>query len=132
MKYSIAQLIDLPQLQQLMETLHEATGINHALIDNDSVVHTAVGWQEICTDFHRVNARSCERCLESDRYILEHLKDGPYVGYRCPQGLYDYATPVIVEGEHLANVFTGQMLHEPPDLDFFRRQAGEFGFDETR
>lgn len=131
MKYTVAELIDLPQLQCLMETLYRATGINHALIDNDSVIHTAVGWQEICTHYHRVHPRTCERCLESDRYILDHLGSGPYVGYQCPQGLVDYATPVIIEGEHVANIFTGQMLHEPPDIEFFRRQAREFGFDEA-
>lgn len=131
MKYPIGELIDLPQLQRLMETLYEATGINHALIDNDSVVHTAVGWQDICTKFHRVNPLTCARCLDSDRYILEHLHEGPYIGYRCPQGLVDYATPVVIEGEHIANIFTGQMLHAPPDIEFFRQQAREFGFDEA-
>lgn len=130
MRYAISELIDLPQLQQLMDSLYRATGINHALIDNDSVVHTAVGWQDICTKFHRVNPTSCARCLESDRYILAHIHEGPYVGYRCPQGLVDYATPIVIEGEHIANVFTGQMLHEPPDVEFFRRQAHDLGFDE--
>lgn len=131
MKYALDQLIDLPQLQQLMETLYKATGINHALIDNDGVVHTAVGWQEICTKFHRVNPETCARCLESDRYIQEHLLEGPYAGYHCPQGLMDYATPVVIEGEHIANVFTGQMLHEPPDVEYFRQQAHQYGFDEA-
>lgn len=130
MKYRLAELIDLPQLQKLMESLHQATGINHALIDNDGVVHTAVGWQEICTRFHRVNAETCAKCNESDRHIQRHLRDAPYVGYRCPQGLVDYATPVVIEGEHIANVFTGQLLHQPPDVEFFRRQAKRYGFDE--
>ncbi|MCE5180660.1 MAG: PocR ligand-binding domain-containing protein [Betaproteobacteria bacterium] len=131
MKHRIEDLIDIPQLQKLMDDLNRATGINHALIDVNSKVLTAVGWQKICTDFHRVHPATCARCLESDKYILSHLDDGPYVGYRCPQGLTDYCTPVIIEGEHLANLFTGQMLHEPPDVEFFRKQAAEFGFDET-
>ena len=44
MEYQISELIDLPQLQTLMEALHAATGINHALIDNESNVLTAVGY----------------------------------------------------------------------------------------
>lgn len=130
MKYHISQIIDLSQLQILMESLYRASGINHALIDNDSNVLTAVGWQDICTKFHRVNPLTCSRCLESDLYILKHLHEGPYVGYRCPQGLVDYATPVFIEGEHVANVFTGQMLHEPPDEEFFKNQARKFSFNE--
>lgn len=131
MKYALDQLIDLPQLQRLMETLFAATGINHALLDNDGKVLTAVGWQEICTRFHRVNPETCARCTESDLHIQEHLQEGPYVGYSCPQGLVDYATPVIIEGEHIATIFTGQMLHEEPDVEFFRQQAHRYGFDEA-
>jgi signal transduction histidine kinase len=130
-KYHISQLIDLARLQHLMDALFRATGINHALIDIDSNVLTAAGWEEVCTKFHRTCPGTLVRCQDSDRYIAGHLSDGPYVGYRCPNGLVDYATPVVIEGEHVANVFTGQMFHEPPDLDFFRRQAAEFGFDEA-
>lgn len=130
MKHQLSELIDLSALQGLMESFHRATGIKHALIDNDGRVLTAAGWEPVCTEFHRANPQSCERCQESDRYILNHLHEGPYVGYDCPNGLVDYATPVIIDGEHVANVFTGQMFHTPPDLEFFRRQAAEFGFDE--
>lgn len=113
-----------------MESLYRATGINHALIDNHSRVLTATGWEQVCTDFHRRNARTCERCEASDRYILDHLHDAPYVGYECPNGLIDYAVPVVIDGKHVANIFTGQMFHSPPKLDFFHRQADEFGFDK--
>ncbi|PJA33201.1 MAG: hypothetical protein CO187_02325 [Zetaproteobacteria bacterium CG_4_9_14_3_um_filter_53_7] len=130
MNIDLSKIIDFAALQKLMESLYKATGINHALIDNNSNVLTAVGWQPLCTDFHRVNPKTCDRCLVSDRYILEHLNDGPYVGYECPNGLVDYCTPVIIGGEHVANIFTGQMFHEPPDLAFFQRQAKTFGFEE--
>ena len=129
MKYQISDLIDLPALQKLMDSFYEATGIIHALIDNDSRVLTASGWEPVCTDFHRENPRACQRCEASDRYVLDHLHDGTYVGYQCLNGLNDYAVPVVIGGEHLANVFTGQIFHAPPDLDFFRAQAAEFGFN---
>ena len=130
MNKDLSKIIDLPALQKLMESLYKATGINHALIDNNSNVLTAAGWQPLCTDFHRVNPKTCERCLVSDQYILKHLNDGPYVGYECPNGLVDYCTPVNIGGEHVANIFTGQMFHEPPDLEFFRKQAKAFDFEE--
>ena len=42
------------------------------------------------------------------------------------------ATPVMVGGKHVGNLFMGQFLFgdEEPDYDFFRAQAREFGFDE--
>lgn len=132
MTYHLSELIDLDALQALMESLYRATGIVHALLDNDSQVLTSAGWQAVCTNFHRVNPRTGQRCRESDRHILGHLNDGPYVGYECLNGLVDYATPVVIEGKHVGSIFTGQMFHAAPDLGFFLRQAKEFGFDSPR
>jgi diguanylate cyclase (GGDEF)-like protein/PAS domain S-box-containing protein len=129
MNHPLSELIDLVALKALMESLYRATGINYALIDNDSRVHVAVGWARLCTDFHRANPSTCQRCEASDRHILNHLRDGPYIGYDCPNGLVDYATPVVIGGEHVANVFTGQMLHAQPDMARFASQAAQFGFD---
>jgi PAS domain S-box-containing protein len=56
----------------------------------------------------------------------------PYAVYDCLNGLVDTAAPIMVGGQHVANVFTGQFLTKPPDLDFFRRQARQFGYDEAR
>ena len=41
------------------------------------------------------------------------------------------AVPIIINGVHLATLFTGQFFYEDekPDLEFFRAQAEEFGFD---
>jgi PAS domain S-box-containing protein len=131
MTYHLSELIDLAALQALMESLYRATGINHALLDNDGTVLTSAGWQPVCTDFHRVNPRTSQRCRESDCHILHHLNDGPYVGYDCLNGLVDYATPVIIEGKHVGSIFTGQIFHAAPDLGFFLRQAQEFDFDTS-
>ncbi len=49
----------------------------------------------------------------------------------CENGLVDGATPVIVRGKHLASLTTGQVLFEKPDVERFRRQAKEFGYDEA-
>ncbi len=129
--YRIGQLIDIPQLQGLMDSLYQATHLANAIIDMDGKVLSAAGWQRICTAFHRVHPATCARCLESDRHLFSQLGEDSYTGHRCPNGLMVYYTPVVIEGKHLANLFIGQIFHEPPDLDFFRRQAAEFGFDEA-
>jgi PAS domain S-box-containing protein len=43
----------------------------------------------------------------------------------------DFATPIIIEGQHMATLYMGQVLYAPPDEGYFRRQAKEYGFDET-
>ncbi|MCK5148265.1 PocR ligand-binding domain-containing protein [bacterium] len=43
------------------------------------------------------------------------------------------SSPVLIEGEHLATVFTGQFFYSPPNEeieDFFKKQAQSFGFEE--
>lgn len=125
----LADLIDLPRVHKLLESLHRATGVSHALIGCDGEVHAAAGWQEICVRYHRSHPDTCIRCHESQGRIADCRGDAPYIGYRCPQGLMDYAVPLMVDGAHIATLFTGQLLHEPPDLGFFEAQARACGFE---
>lgn len=129
-KYQLSQLVDLTELQGLMEAFYRATGINHALLDLDGQILTSVGWQTLCRRFHHTHPVSCKRCLVNKPVVWKCVDNQPYVGHRCRNGLFDYATPVVIDGEHVANIFTGQLLHQPPDLTRFRKQAREFGFDE--
>jgi diguanylate cyclase (GGDEF)-like protein len=130
MNYPLADLLELAQLQELMESYYLATGINHALLDLDGAVLSAVGWQTICKPFHHAHPTTCQRCLVNQCEPWRPVAGRPYVGHRCGNGLFDYATPVVIDGEHAANIFIGQILHQPPDLARFQKQARRFGFDE--
>lgn len=131
MKYKIQDLINMKQFQSLQDRLNEIYPFPSAIIDNAGEILTATAWQDVCTKFHRQNMECAKECIKSDQYILEHLSEAnPAVSYRCPHGLIDNAMPLIVDGEHLANFFTGQFFLEKPDLDFFRKQAAKYGFDE--
>jgi|GEM_PF-1825615 len=130
MQKRFADLVDIQALQQLMDSLHAAIGITSALVDKDLTVLTATGWQDICTKFHRVNPETLQKCKQSDSYIAENIYRGSYVGYRCQNGMLDYACPIIIEGEHLATLFIGQFFSEAPQEEFFRQQAKKYGFDE--
>jgi diguanylate cyclase (GGDEF)-like protein/hemerythrin-like metal-binding protein/PAS domain S-box-containing protein len=130
-KYS--DLIDVPQLQALMESLARVTGVANAMIGVDGTVIAKAGGQQACNEFHRQNPETCARCLESDTALAESMTQGrPYAVYSCLNGLTDTASPIIVNGEHVANIFAGQFLTGPPDLEFFRRQARNEGFDEEK
>ncbi len=131
MDYTIDQVLDIELLQSIQDKLNEINPFPSALIDPMGRILTATAWQDICTKFHRVHPESEKECIISDQYIRNHLdKANPAVSYTCPHGLVDNAIPIIVEGKHLANFFTGQFFLEPPDLVFFRKQAKRFGFDE--
>lgn len=134
MKYTFKDLIDLPRLQELTDELYNATGIPSSFATTDGEILTGSGWQRICTDFHRVNPLSRQKCIDSDINIRKKLYEGDsFVIYECPHGLTDAILPVLIEGRHIANLLSGQILMLPPDKskeDFFRKQAQKFGFDE--
>ncbi len=131
MSYSLKELLDVSRLRQLLDYLDEISSMPSAILDTEGNVLTASGWQDICTKFHRVNPDTHKKCIESDRRIEVKLSEAPqHVVYRCPMGLVDAAVPVVIDGEHLGNVFTGQLFLEPPDEAFFVMQARQYGFDE--
>ena len=131
MTLRLQDFIDMEQFQGLQDRLNEIYSFPSAIIDNDGNVLTATAWQDVCTKFHRQNAECEKECIKSDQYILSHLHEAnPAVSYQCPHGLVDNATPIIIDGVHYGNYFTGQFFLEPPDTDFFRAQAQRYGFDE--
>ena len=127
----LQDLLDLPALQELLDSLNEACGFTTAIIDCQGNVLTASGWQEVCAQFHRLHPVTREFCRQSDCHILEHIDRGERsASYRCPMGLIDSATAIVIDGEHLGNAFIGQLFLEKPDLDYFRSQALTYGFEE--
>jgi len=135
--YRFEELVDLTRLKELMAGFYDLTGLPSTIIDLDGNILTTqdgrwvgVGWKRICLDFHRVNPLTAARCVRSDVELSQQARQGGACYYSCLNGLVDAAFPILVDGEHLANLFTGQFFLEPPDRDSFRRQAAEFGFDE--
>jgi signal transduction histidine kinase/ActR/RegA family two-component response regulator len=129
-EYKLQDVLDIGLFQTLQDKLNEIYSFPSAIIDNEGNILTATAWQDICTKFHRVHPVSNQECIKSDQYIMAHLGEAnPAVTYRCPHGLVDNATPIIVGGKHLGNFFTGQFFLEPPDMDFFKTQAERFGFE---
>ena len=131
MKYKLQDLIDIDHFQNLQDRLNKIYSFPSSIIDNEGNILTATAWQDICTKFHRKNSEAALLCIKSDQYIKDHLHGAnPAVSYRCPHGLVDNATPIIINGIHYGNFFTGQFFLEEPNIDFFRGQAKKYGFDE--
>lgn len=130
MSYHISELLDLESLQSLLDSLDEINSMPSAVLDLEGNILTATAWQDICTGFHRVHPEVLKKCSDSDVHFLEIIRKGAtHVIYTCPQGLVDAAVPIIVDGEHVGNVFVGQLLLTPPDKSFFANQACKYGFD---
>ncbi len=134
-RYSFKELIRLPRLQELTDDLYRATGIQSTVVSTSGELLIRSGWQPICRNFHRKHPRAERECIESDLRVGRRLAEGvSLIVYRCPRGLMNAAAPIMIEEEHVATVYAGQLFTEPPTEEreaFFRRQAREFGFDEA-
>ncbi len=128
----LADIIDAPAIQSLMDNFHELAAIPMSIIDLKGRVLVGVGWQEICTKFHRVNPETCRHCIESDTLLSSGIPPGESRLYKCKNNMWDIATPIMVGGKHVGNVFSGQFFFDNELLDHeaFRSQAGRYGFDE--
>ena len=135
--YELASLIDLDRVQRLCDGLSAAFDLTLAVLDLSGNVLIATGWQDICTRYHRENPETLQGCLESDlrinRRLVEGLDKSEHYAYRCSNGLWDVAFPLVVAGEHVANVYTGQFFFEDDDVDreAFAERARRLGFDEA-
>ena len=129
----LADILDSEQVQSLMDSFYALVGMAMAIIDVKGKVLVGVGWQDICTRFHRVHPETLKCCVESDTQLTAGVLPGEARLYKCKNNLWDASTPIIVGGQHLGNVFTGQfcLSDEPLDYELFRAQAAKYGFDEA-
>lgn len=132
MKTKVIDLIDFEKVNVLLEGFNQSTGFVTAILDLEGNVLSKSGWRKICTDFHRVNPGTAQRCTISDTVLAGEMDRGEkYHCYKCLNGLIDVAVPIVIKGDHIANLFSGQFFFEQPDYNYFKKQAAQFGFNEA-
>ena len=133
MIYNFNEIFNIDELKQLCENFTQLTGTVTAILDLEGNIYVETGWQPICSQFHRINNETEKRCHESDTMLAEQLQKGEkYNIYKCKNGLTDVAMPIIVGDKHIGNFFTGQFLTEKPDIEYFKKQAQTYNFDEQK
>ncbi len=130
----LPDIVDLDALRSVMTDLHALVPIPMAVVDLAGRVLVGVGWQDACTKFHRVHPETSRHCTESDTQLTADVPPGDFKLYRCKNGMCDVATPLMIGGHHVGNLFIGQFFLEddPPDRERFRAQAARYGFDVNR
>ena len=133
MKTNIRQLIDFEKVDALLEGFNKSTGFVTAILDLEGNILSRSGWRQICTEFHRLHPATSGNCAISDAVLANKMKEGePCHLYHCLNGLVDVAVPLMIQGEHVANLFSGQFFFEQPDKEAFKSKAVKYGFDEQK
>lgn len=118
--YRFSDLADIPKLQELMGSLYWLTNVAIGVIEADGSFLFCAGWNNVC------HSAACGPCSCQAR-IASGLDPVSYTCHRCPTGMLHYASPIVVEGQHLASVYIGQFFTEPPDADAARLHAAQRG-----
>jgi diguanylate cyclase (GGDEF)-like protein/PAS domain S-box-containing protein len=128
----LTDIIDKPALQSLINDFYNLTKIRISLLDIEGKVLVSTGDEEICRRFHHKHPKTAMHCQESNTQLTRDISEGTFKAYKCRNNLWDIATPVVIEGKTLGNLFLGQFFYddEPINYEFFRVQARQYGFDE--
>ena len=129
---ALEDILNVAELQAMMDEFYRLTRISSAIIDLQGKVLVANGWQDICTRFHRCQPETWKNCIESDTVLSKGAAPGTYKSYHCKNMMWDMATPIVIGGEHIGNMFLGQFFFddEAPNVNTFKQQAALYGFDE--
>ena len=130
----LTDLIDKPALQSLINDFYNLTKIRISLLDVEGKVLVSTGDEEICRRFHHRHPGTKMHCQESNTQLTKDIPEGTFKAYKCKNNIWDIATPIVIEGKTLGNLFLGQFFYddEPIDYEFFRAQARQYGFDEHK
>ncbi|HOQ44618.1 MAG TPA: PocR ligand-binding domain-containing protein [Bryobacteraceae bacterium] len=128
----LADIIDTAAIQSLMDDFYALARLPMAIIDLKGSILVGVGWQDLCTKFHRRHHEACKNCIESHTHLKAGVAPGEWRLYKCKHNLWNAATPLILGGRHVGNLFLGQFFFDDDVVDYelFRSQALRYGFDE--
>lgn len=115
---NLNDILDIEVFQKIQDDIAEATEMSIITVDYKGKPATK---HSKCSEFCKFMRSSkfyfelCERC--DSRGGLEALRiEKPYI-YKCHKGLVDFATPIIINGQHLGSVMAGQVLIDDEDID---------------
>lgn len=119
----LAEIIDARAIQSFVDDFYKLAHIPIGIIDLKGNVLVGVGCRDICTN--RVYPEACKHCVESDTKLSRGALPGEFKLYKCKNNMWGTATPIIVGGQHVGDIFLGQFFFEgePVDYKFFRSQS---------
>lgn len=131
MNIKLTDLIDVKTLQEIQDGFAATTGMAALTTDEKGNALTkGSNFTDFCMNLTRKSPAGCKRCEQCDADGgKQALRMGKAVAYRCHGGLYDFAAPIMLNGEMIGSFIGGQVLPEKPDENAFRKIAKELGID---
>jgi len=107
---SLLDLVEVERLDEILDKLTIATGVSCIITGVDGgPLAKAHNFTSLCSKYCRSTPEGIKKCCQSDQYggkVSAQKKE--FVIYECfNAGLLDCASPIIVNGYHIASVLLG-------------------------
>lgn len=130
---NLLDLVDKETLDEILDAFNEVCGIGSVIADVEGrPLSGEKNFTKFCAKYCRGTEEGRKKCYASDAFggEMSLTQQEPYV-YNClNSGLIDCATPIIVEGYHLANLNGGQVLEGPIPEEVAIARAKAIGIDD--
>jgi PAS domain S-box-containing protein len=130
---SLLDLVEVEKLDEILEKMTIVTGVSSIITEVDGRPLTKPhNFSSLCSKFCRSTPEGIKKCQQSDQYggkISAEKKE--FVIYKCfNAGLLDCASPIIVNGYHIASVLMGQVLDKKIERDVAIQRARTIGIED--
>ncbi|WMJ80544.1 PocR ligand-binding domain-containing protein [Clostridium sp. MB40-C1] len=107
---NLKDIIDVEVLQNIQDRLAEITGLAYNIVDfKGNPINNYSNFSEFCKKM-RSTKEGMKTCCDTNAHagLEAAIRQKPYI-FKCPAGLVDVATPIIVNNNYLGAVFFGQV-----------------------
>lgn len=129
-KNLLLEFIDINVLTELVDNFNALTGLRVGITTTDPDEHIIrVGWTDICKKYCQVSQKTKQQCEINLSSVCPSPSLGEMLFNKCSNGLILASTPIFIDGQLVAYLFSEQVLTSPPDISFFKDKAIQCGFD---
>lgn len=130
----LLNFIDIKTLKDILDAFTETTGLMANIVDIEGKsIFSRKNLSKCCKFCQLIYSmeNGLPRCRSAYKRAGKQaaMFGEPYI-FRCPSGLIEWASPIIVEGEHLGTLICGQVLMWKPE-EFFWIELREMNQELT-
>ncbi|MGG7076552.1 PocR ligand-binding domain-containing protein [Clostridium sardiniense] len=114
----LKNLIDIDLLESIQNRLAEITGLAFNIVDfRGEPMNEYSNFCDFCKEM-RSTEEGMKLCYEANAHagLEAAIRQKPYV-FKCPAGLVDVATPIIINNHYIGAIFFGQVRTNNDEID---------------
>lgn len=129
MKNSLAELVAISDIQEILASFHASTGISIEILDENHQGVAASPERTMGGDFDRNISQAEQKWRQGEEEVVVSLNTKQWRRLMLPGGRFKYAGDIRVDHRKIATLILGPVLHASPDEDYLHLVTPESGAD---